>query len=251
MSISEKLITITENVPKVYEKGKKDEYDKFWDVFQANGSRIRYNEAFSHGTFDFRNFYPKYDINIRGNGTMAFYNWKKYSETFVKGSLKQRLDECGVKLDTSQATNLHNCFSYGLFTELPTINLTGLTSASSNIFAYNYDYLKTIEKIIISENTVISTNWFTSDTGLKNLTIEGTIEKSNFSVKDCKKLTVASLLSILTALSKDQSIASGKTVTFADNHLSLIQADEDCLSQLSSAASAGWSIFFGTTKYEG
>ena len=208
MSIAEKFEVIADEV---YEKGKKAEYDKFWDVFQQNGSRTKYESAFANGFFDFRNFYPKYDINII-NGSMAFYNWKQYNETFTKGSLKQRLEECGAKLNTSQATNLSNCFSYGLFTELPTINLTGLTSASANMFSYNYGYLKTIEKIIVDENTPIASSMFTQDTGLENLVIEGTIAKNNFNVQWCTKLSSASIVSIIEALSET---TSGLTVTLS------------------------------------
>ena len=35
MSIAEKLTKVAENVPKVYEAGKKDEHDKFWDEYQT------------------------------------------------------------------------------------------------------------------------------------------------------------------------------------------------------------------------
>ena len=41
MSIAEKLTTVAENVPKVYEAGKKAEYDAFWDKYQNNGKRTQ------------------------------------------------------------------------------------------------------------------------------------------------------------------------------------------------------------------
>lgn len=240
MSIAEKFEVIADEV---YEKGKKDEYDKFWDNFQNYGNRTNYIYAFQRGGFNFENFYPKYDIIPIGNSNYMFYNWKVAVGKYV-GSLKQRLEECGVELNTSQCTNLGAAFAYGGFTELPTIDLSNLTETSTMIFAYNYGYLKTIEKIIMSENTVISPSWFAEAFGLENLTIEGTIGQNNFSVKDCKKLSVASLLSILTALSKDQSIASGKSVTFSTVHQSVIEGDADCLEQLNLAVAAGWTIAY-------
>ena len=208
MSIAEKFEVIADEV---YEKGKKDEYDKFWDVYQNGGNRTNYASAFSQGGFNFRNFYPKYDINIVGSGALAFYNWKNYGETFARGSLKQRLEECGVNLNTSQATNLTNCFAYGVFTEIPTVDLSNVTSAD-NIFGYNYSSLKTIEKIIMSEDTVISDSWFHSVGGLENLVIEGTIAKNNFNVQWCTKLSSASIVSIIEALSET---TSGLTVTLS------------------------------------
>lgn len=209
MSIAEKFEVIADEV---YEKGKKDEYDKFWDEYQNYGNATYYNYAFFSGRFNFENFYPKYDIRpVGGSGQNMFYNWKVAVGKFV-GSLKQRLEECGVVLDTSQCTLMASCFTYGGFTEIPTIDLSNLTTASAAIFAYNYGYLKTIEKIIMSENTVISANWFAEDTALENLTIEGTIGQNNFNVKDCKKLSGASIVSIIEALS---TTTSGLSVTLS------------------------------------
>ena len=99
----------------------------------------------------------------------------------------------------------------------------------------------TIEKIIINENTVISATWFSEDRGLENLTIEGTIGQNNFSVKDCKKLNVESLLSILTALSKN---VSGKSITFSTVHKDIIETDAQCLEQYNLAINAGWTIAY-------
>ena len=230
----------------VYEKGKKDEYDKFWDIVQQNGERTYYYQAFLGTCYNFDNFYPKYDIKVVGSGQNFMYNWRtgmgqtNTNNTFY--SLKTRLEECGVSLDTSEATSLINAFSYGPFTELPTIDVTGITAASGAIFAYNYEYLKTIEKIKISENTVISTSWFAEDRGLENLTIEGTIGQSNFSVKDCKKLTKESLLSILKALSLD--ITETKTITFSTEHQTTVTTDPDCKPYYDAAKTAGWSFAF-------
>lgn len=61
MNTSEKLTAITENVPKVYEAGKKAEYDTFWDTFQQNGNRKSYRAAFG-SCFTTENFKPKYPI---------------------------------------------------------------------------------------------------------------------------------------------------------------------------------------------
>ena len=228
MSIAENFEIIADEV---YEKGKKDEYDKFWDAFQnaENGvpKRTNYNYAFQNGGFNFDNFYPKYDIvPVGAYGTQMFYNWKVAVGKYV-GSLSQRFKECGVILDTSQCTNLGLCFAYGGFTEIPTIDLSNLTQASGQIFAYNYNYLKTIEKIIISENTVISANWFTEDTGLENLTIEGTIGKSGFNVSACTKLSGASIVSIIEALS---TTTSGLTVTLSQtavNNMKFTDYDDE------------------------
>ena len=241
MSIAEKFEVIADEV---YEKGKKDEHDKFWDCLQWNGNRTNYGDAFVGTNFGFDNFYPKYDIKPVGSAVRMMYNWRTGGTKPIYGSLKERLEECGVVLDTSKATNLTNAFAYATFTELPTIDLTGMTESVSGTFAYNYESFKTIEKIIVAESTRFNSNAFQSDGGLENITIEGTLGQSGFNVKDCKKLSVASLLSILTALSKDQSIASGKSVTFSTVHQSVIEGDADCLEQLNLAVAAGWTIAY-------
>ena len=237
MSIAEKFEVIADEV---YEKGKKDEWDKFWDAFQDYGNRTKYpSHGFYGAGFNANNFYPKYDIKPQGSCVNLFYAWET-----TQISLKQRLEECGVKLDTSKVTNFTQAFNYSKFTELPIIDLSSMTSASTNIFSNNYGTLKTIEKLILSENTAIN-SWFGQNCqNLEKLIVEGVIAKSGFNVQYQPKLTVASLLSILTALSKDQSIASGKSVTFSTVHQSVIEGDADCLEQLNLAVAAGWTIAY-------
>ena len=237
MSIAEKFEVIADAV---YEKGKKDEYDKFWDAFQDYGNRTYYLSGFQGNqgwTKD--NFYPKYDIKPVGNANQIFYAWEnKDTQTM---DLAARLRECGVVLDTSQATSLQYAFAYVKFASIPPIDLTGLTSNSSLLFG-DSSTIKTIEKLIIAETTPINANWFRSGTGLTNLTIEGTIGQSNFSVKDNKKLTKASILSILKALSLN--ITETKTITFSTAHQETIETDADCQPYWQAAKNAGWSFVY-------
>ena len=62
MSIAEKLITIAENEQRVYEKGKQTEYDRFWDNYQSNGSRVSYNSGFRGKGWNSEIYKPKYPI---------------------------------------------------------------------------------------------------------------------------------------------------------------------------------------------
>ena len=241
MSIAEKFEVIADAVyEKGIEKGKNDEWDKFWDAYQDYGNRTRYpSHSFYGAGFNANNFYPKYDIKPQGSCVNLFYAWET-----TQISLKQRLEECGVKLDTSKVTNFSHAFNYSKFTELPIIDLSSMTSASSGIFSNNYGTLTTIEKLILSENTVIN-SWFGQYCqNLEKLIVEGVIAKSGFNVQYQPKLTVASLLSILTALSKDSTIASGKSITFATVHKDIIEADAKCLEQYNLAISAGWTIAY-------
>lgn len=75
MAIADKLAEIAENVPKVYEAGKKTQYDEFWDVFQQNGNRKYYPYAFSFGWND-TNFSPKHPLANLSQVTYMFFNSK-------------------------------------------------------------------------------------------------------------------------------------------------------------------------------
>lgn len=197
ITLADKFIVIAENEPKIYSKGRKDQYDEFWNIYQDNGNRDRYQYGFTGYGWTKENFYPKYDIKPNGTASYMFYAWE--NTTKHKISLSQRLKECGVVLDTSKATQLTGAFNYSRFTEIPTIDLSLVTLGSKQLFANCWDALVTIEKIIMNENTEI-VDWFTNDTGLVNLTIEGTIGQNGFNVQWSTKLSKASILSILRAL---------------------------------------------------
>ena len=71
MTTAEKLKTFSDNVPKVFEAGKKSEYDMFWDAFQDFGKRNDYRNSFSLSWWDEKTFKPKYDIVLQRPGPMA------------------------------------------------------------------------------------------------------------------------------------------------------------------------------------
>ena len=138
MSIAEKLVTIAENQEKVYEAGKADERETFWENFQQGGSRKAYNNAFSYWWDACYNpIYP-----IVPNNAANMYSSSQIVDTKVP------------------------------------IDFTAITSSSNmnNVFAYS-TRLTTINKIIVNENTTY-TNWFPYCRQLQNITFVGTIGKS-------------------------------------------------------------------------
>ena len=68
MSIAEKLTTIAENEQKVYDAGVEQgkqagaDYARFWDVFQANGTRTSYLYGFSGMGWNDVTYKPRYPI---------------------------------------------------------------------------------------------------------------------------------------------------------------------------------------------
>ena len=198
-------------VTEVYKTGKKSEYDKFWDNFQANGTRELYMYALQGYGFNSNNFYPKYDLKPLRDATRMFYNFS-YGDKF---SLKERLKECGVKLDTSGVTIPYLMFSSAkMFTELPIIDLSGAdTSRASNThFIFRYmPYVHTIEKIIVKEGITYD-GWFLEDYKLENITFEGVIGQ-DISFADSPLLTRESLENIIIHLKDFAGTNTTRTLT--------------------------------------
>ena len=112
MSIAEKLTTVAENVSKVYEAGKKSEYDDFWDRYQINGTRTSYSYAFAGEGWGAINFKPKYTIKPKN----AQYMFAQMQTSAWED----------VSLDTSNMTGCPYMFQSYTGTRIPPINISKL-----------------------------------------------------------------------------------------------------------------------------
>ncbi len=238
MNIAEQITALNEKIPQVYEAGKKSEYDKFWDSFQNKGKRTNYQDGFAGKGWNDTTFKPKYDIIAVGNLGRAF------QETELK-DLVGVLQQCGRKLDTSQVTTFSNTFYYSYYlTSIPEID--SRSSTGSDVFGNAFGSckkLKTIEKLILKEDgSQPFSSTFSKCEALENIVIEGKIGQKGFNIKDCKKLTKASLLSILKTLSLN--ITATTTITFSTVHQSIIETDPDCKPYWEAAKNAGWSFVY-------
>lgn len=134
MSIAEKLTTIAENVQRVYdagfengvEKGKEeaagenaDFYDQFWDVYQDNGTRTDYQNAFSYGGWRNAAFKPKYPLTNITNALSMF--------------ARCRLTRITVPLDLSKCTNCSFMFNNAMSLQ----KITSITFSSSSVNGSN------------------------------------------------------------------------------------------------------------------
>lgn len=198
---------MAEGVEKVFEAGKKAEYDAFWDIIQNFGNRTDYANAFAYQAWSDETFKPKYDIKVVGNGVNLF----RGSVNTIT-DLEAALERAGVVLDTSGAINLNNAFTNPNLTSLPTIDMTKCTSNGSGSLSIQPNTI-TIRKIISSEGTYwSSTGTFRYAYGLVNLIVEGVIGRGDFSVQWSTKLSKDSIVSIINALSTE---TSGLTLTLS------------------------------------
>jgi hypothetical protein len=225
-------------------QGRQEEYDTFWDVFQENGNRQSYYMAFQtmgHSSWDDRNFKPKYDIRPITTAQYLFYSFGSAAQKIL--DLKQMLDDSGVVLDLSQCRYNFYVFINAWFSHIPYVDFTG-SSVNLDICETfkSCKHLETVDGIKVKRE-LLFTNTFNGCEKLENILFDGEIGNS-ISFADSPLLTVVSLRSILTALSKNSTYANGKTVTFDTASRSIIEADAICSEQLGLAVSAGWTVAY-------
>lgn len=183
--------------------GKQSQYDEFWDNFQNNGKRTSYLFAFYN--YNDNIFYPKYDMICTGSAVAMFSSGKITN-------LKDRLQECGVTLDTSGATAITEAFAYN--SKLTNVPIVSTISASSIAYLFSGDpVLVGIEKVILkSDGSQAINKTFTNCYALENLTIEGTIGQNGLDLQWSTKLSKASITSVINALS---TTTSGLSITLS------------------------------------
>ena len=187
-------------VDEVYEAGKKSQYDEFWDAYQREGKRVSYQYGgFGGEGWTDETYKPKYPVR-------PVYAYQMYTGCMMTEVLN---------VDTSLANALgqlfyvcHNLIRVGV---ISTVSVEPIADSLSYAFA-RCEKLVTIDKIIVNENVVFSTTTFYNSTSLENLIIEGTIGQNGFNVQWSTKLSKASIISIINALS---TTTSGLSVTLS------------------------------------
>ncbi len=225
-----------DKVDDVFDAGKKSEYDAFWDAYQSNGTRTDYYNAFAGKGWTQTNFKPKYTVRPSDARGMFYQNTGITDLTLTD------------KLDFSEVTAITDCMAWSSVTKAPSINLSNARSSPNAIAKARL--LVTVENLIFptSPFAVSVSEFFHVCYALENITITGTIQNTGFDLHWSTKLTIESVTTILTALSKDSSVASGKTITLplsAKEKLdSNLENTAEAQTQYNLALSAGWTIAF-------
>lgn len=183
-------IEVEVNTPDRYEEGRQAEYDAFWDIYQENGTRATYINAFYYKYWDDKTYNPKYAMIVTGSATSAF----AYS----------RITDTKVDVDISNSGNI-----------------TGLFQSCERLI--------TIRKLIVSEATPFVSTSFSGCKKLIDITIEGTIGVS-ISFPNSPDLSAASADSIINALKDLTGQTAQKLTIHADVGARLIQAQKDAIS---------------------
>lgn len=229
--IATKLTTIAENIPKVYAAGK----DYMWDIIQQKGERTNYASAFVYWNVDYVR--PKYKVVP----THQFSSNQTFNSSKIKKVEAEYFDFSQKAFYNGSNAGVYYMFNAcTLLEEIEDIKMP-LVPNYSYAFAYCYK-LHTIGFPLKCDETTTWSNTFTNCSALQNVTIDGKIGQKSFNVSTCKKLTKASLLSILKALSLD--ITATTTITFSTVHQITLETDEDCKPYYEAAKAAGWSFVF-------
>jgi hypothetical protein len=214
MSIADKIARAKADLDEVFEAGKQAEYDAFWDAFQENGKRNRYNYGFSRFPADA--FYPKYDIVPRENNWMfeAFNPSVVFNDPKPPLDLAARLEECGVKL-IMDGGNAGNGVMYyaGVFlnANISTTPPFDVVAGSAGDMFKGCKSLHTIGKLNVTKDSISFDYAFDNCTALENIEFSGSVGQS-LDFRWSALLTKASIESIINVLSTS---ATGKTATFS------------------------------------
>ncbi len=181
--------------------GGEDYYDTFWDTYQQNGERTDYNRAFCGAGWTLDTFRPKYDIVLAEATTITTGASGMYAFYFaqVNGDLSAILKECGVVLDTSRCPDLYSTFERSLFTKIPTVSFEGTGTKEQRYTFASCPNLREIEKVIVTADTKLGSDWGTGCYALEEIRFEGVLAKGT-SLRNCSKLSSESIDSLLSVL---------------------------------------------------
>jgi hypothetical protein len=203
----------------------------FWDAYQLYGSRSDYKLAFSGTGWTNELFYPRYDMHITGGYQMFAY-------CPFEGSLKKRLENCGVQMTFSGGGSFMNLFGYAeKITELGVIDLSELTNTSNTHIFNQCKALQTIEKLILPPGQATWGAWFSGCAALESVIFEGVIESSGLDLSGSPKLDRVSMLSILNALPNKTGASGTWKVILGATNLAKLSASDKAI-----ATGKGWTL---------
>ena len=240
MSIADKLVTIAENERKVYEAGKKAEYDAFWDKFQQNGKRNFYAGAFGGIGWNKDTFKPKYPVAPNGS-TVTDYMFYHFNRQSTSGD-DDLLDfsEFNSMFDFSKSKRLLYTFYNARIKNLY-LDCSSATLMTGTFNADNGGYIENLT-LKVTETTTSFSNTFEYQKYTKNITFtEDSVISANIRFTQSVKLTKASITSIINALS---ITATSKSVTFSKEAVN--KAFETSTGANDGSTSAEWLALIAT-----
>lgn len=216
------------------EQGRQAERNDSWDRLQQNGERTCYNYTFFDWSDDM--FYPKYDIILGQKSGTTVHSQGAFAYAKIN-NLKQRLEECGVKLTLASGT-VQSMFLGCQTEELPVFDCSsagwiswvlmfqGCTTKNlhmkNGIFHYINDPLNGCANL--------------EDINLENCSLKGN-GFNKLRLDTCPKLKPESIVNVFNALEDITSSGTARVITLGAEHLAKLTEDEKAI-----ATEKGWSL---------
>lgn len=202
-----KVSQMPEGVNEVYEAGKEAEREDFYREYATKNTYYMHGRWAGMGWTD-TTFRPTEDLNFTGNCSYTFY----YNGANV--DLVEWCKQLGISI-LVKPTFANYMFAYSIFTRLPELDFSNLTTLSSTFSGCSE--LVTIDLLKIHPGGSASfSSTFSGCDELQNITVDGLIAK-NIDFKDCTKLTKASIESIMTHLSPTATFTVTLSQTAVNN----------------------------------
>jgi hypothetical protein len=184
-------------VDEVYEAGKKSQYNEDWNNQLDGGKRTNFNLAFSGIGWNDKTFKPP--IKIKPTDSYAYMMFARTGVTSITFEM----------LDVSDVTVLHYSFylsNYLRSVEIDIRSCKKLSNTFQTAYALEYLHIKNISPDCVFIQTFDDANI------LKELIIEGVIGQNGLNFQWSTKLSKASIISIINALS---TTTSGLSITLS------------------------------------
>lgn len=208
MTIAEQITRAKADYDEVFEAGKQAEYNRFWDSFQRNGTRVSYYNAFAGPGWTIETLKPKYRIAPKETQyadqycTGLFFHCNRGNPTIDFRTIAHLFD-------FSQLVNAVNLFGEARMDYI-TANLPKASSLSG-AFAQMWGATHTTITLTVSERCTNYNNCFASSSKLTNLFFtDGSVIAASIDLQS-SPLIKESITSVVNALS---ATATGKTATF-------------------------------------
>lgn len=237
MTTAEKLTQIAENQQRVYDaglaqgqsmggyaEGQQAEYDRFWDLYQKNGTLRSSNGFFAGCGWNPNTLKPKYSIRPT-SAAMMFYRCNTHSDNATI-DLTKIFDDRGLTLDFSECTDFQQIFYGAKIETVGTIDCSKASGSNQVLNIFNTEYLRKVRGFIPPD---IALPVAAFQTNLEQLIVKGAVTKS-INLSRCSKLTDASIQSIFDNLT-DLTGQTAQTITLhATVGGKLTQAQKDIAS---------------------
>ena len=223
MSIAEKLTTIAENEPKVFEAGKKAREDEFWNTIQNNGNATTYTRLFSNTHWTDSLFKPRHNL-VMSAGANAF------QENNVITAIDKKYDGSPLIIDMSLIST--NTMTTRMFYKTTALKSIGtIIPRKETTWSQTFDVASKLTTIRFSDGVMEDGTDISASQNPENNKIGKAIDFS-----DCP-LDVESIRSIINALYDYSGTSDTYVLTLGSVNLAKLTEGEK-----KTATDKGWSL---------